>query len=114
MVLVSCASLHSHGAFLASKCDSNTIIEEILGKQTEFEDESLVSEVNSLLNEEDQISIDQARVSRQKDISHAVDVNIAKNLLNSAENVREKARLNSVGIQHAGDWLNAVPVKALV
>ena len=33
--------------------------------------------------------------------------------MESFEGEREKARLNSVTLAHAGDWLNAVPVKAL-
>ena len=42
-----------------------------------------------------------------------MDTNQAKVFKDEAESDRDKARLNSVGMNHAGDFLNAVPVKAL-
>ena len=57
--------------------------------------------------------MEEANVSTQKAISQKVDEYSAKQLFDEAEKERDKARLKSVSMQHAGDWLNAVPVKAL-
>ena len=52
-------------------------------------------------------------MSSQKKISQAFDPNhfgLQKENLNTE---RDQARLNSLGMQHAGNWLHAVPIKAL-
>ena len=49
----------------------------------------------------------------QKAISLKVDIKSQECLLSSLDNVRDKARLSSLGIKHAGDWLNVVPCPTL-
>ena len=61
----------------------------------------------------DQFCMEQLRVSSQKFISEAIETNFAKELMEEADSVREKARLNSVSMKHSGDWLFAAPVRAL-
>ena len=52
--------------------------------------------------------------TRQKDISQAVDLFIhQQQLAASLQEDRDKARLDLLGVQGAGAWLNAVPSKAL-
>ena len=51
----------------------------------------------------------------QKQMSLKVDLEAQRQLLQGIgeEEDREKARLASLGLQHAGDWLNTPPLKAL-
>ena len=51
----------------------------------------------------------------QKQMSLKVDLEAKRKLLQGIgeEEDREKARLASLGLQHAGDWLNTAPLKAL-
>ena len=106
------ALLNSPGAFLRSLIDSSQIMKDILGEQNEFQDQDLVDLINSCTGE-NEFCLEEAVNSSQKVISHAVESNLAKELKDGATNEREKARLNAVSLKHSGDWLNAVPVKAL-
>ena len=51
--------------------------------------------------------------STQKAVSHTIDLHTLQKLATSTTEVREKARLNSLGLPRVGDWLNTVPCKAL-
>ena len=106
------ALLNSPGAFLRSLIDSSQIMEDILGEQNKFQDQDLVDLINSYTGE-NEFCLEEAVNSSQKVISHAVESNLAKELMDGATSEREKARLNAVSLKHSGDWLNAVPVKAL-
>ena len=50
---------------------------------------------------------------KQKEMSYTVDEKLQKKHVDSVENVRDKARLNSVCLPHSGDWLFVVPAPAL-
>ena len=52
-------------------------------------------------------------VSSQKILSHRVDQHYAKLLNDRVVDERGKARLNSLTVRRAGDWLNTIPVKPL-
>ena len=58
-------------------------------------------------------TIKEALVSSQKVFSKRVDDYFAEQLFKTTENERDKARLNSVSMPHAGDLLNAITVKAI-
>ena len=83
----------------------------MLGKSKEFCDEDLLALINSVTGE-NQYDLESISSASQKVINEAIDTNFMKELLESAVEERELARINSVGMKHAGDWLNAVPVKA--
>ena len=51
--------------------------------------------------------------SSQKALSHSIDTHSTKLHHNRMVDERGKARMNSLAMQHAGDWLNTVPVRAL-
>ena len=51
--------------------------------------------------------------SSQKELSNRVTKRMRENLLERLESVRDKARLNSLTLPHAGDWLQVVPCPAL-
>ena len=49
----------------------------------------------------------------QRQLSMKIDEHLHNVLLNSAANTRERARLQSVQLPHAGDWLHVIPSAAL-
>ena len=57
--------------------------------------------------------MDEARLTSQKSFSLVIDENAVDQLKLKSDNDRDKARINSLSIKHSGDWLNAVPVRAL-
>ena len=59
-----------------------------------------------------QLEMEELRTLSQKVISQAIEKNFSVELKEKTEGEREKARLNSVGLKHSGDWLNAVPVES--
>ena len=74
--------------------------------------EGLVGLVN-VLSGNGELTPEAALVTSQKMISHSIDQHQAKVLHDTLQDERDKARLNSVGMLRAGDWLNASPVRAL-
>ena len=46
-------------------------------------------------------------------LSHSIDMRSKQQLVDSLDGVRDQARLNSLSLCHAGDWLNAIPSKNL-
>ena len=46
-------------------------------------------------------------------LSQRVDAALRQQLEDSVDSVRDKTRLNSLSLRHAGDWLNIVPCAAL-
>ena len=69
----------------------------------------------ALLNErvQDPYTPETVFVTRQKVVSHDIDTFAHQQLAASFEEDRDKARLNSLGVLGAGDWLNCIPSKAL-
>ena len=59
------------------------------------------------------LTIEAVAEMSQRQVSHQVDLFMQTAVLSSFEEPREKARLGSVALPHSGDWLNAVPSKAL-
>ena len=45
----------------------------------------------------------------QKVVSLKIDLKLHLNLVNSLTDVRDKARKASLGLAHAGDWINVIP-----
>ena len=104
---------HSAAAFISSFSDSQSIIEDIIGQPKIFNDEELLALLNSRSVGETEFSMEQAGSSSQKAMSQVIDSSLLNELKSQADNEREKARFNCVTMKHAGDWLNAVPVKSL-
>ena len=74
-----------------------------------------ITEALDLLNSkvEEPFSIQSFQHTRQKVVSHSVDLFTLQKLAASMQEDRDKVRLNSLGMMRAGDWLNTVPSKAL-
>ena len=49
----------------------------------------------------------------QKSLSHAIDLKSHRDLLSSTTDHRNRARLNSVSLPHAGEWLTVTPSPSL-
>ena len=58
---------------------------------------------------EEGLTTDQVAGDRQKALSFRVDDCKKQKLLSSLTKIRDKARMGSLGMPHAGDWLNVVP-----
>ena len=95
---------------------SADIMEEIFGKASDMEEMvAWHSELLKALTGEEEELLTPAAVlaSSQKFLSYKVDMQFAKLIQDRVEDERGKARLNSLALTRAGDWLNTVPVKAL-
>jgi hypothetical protein len=57
----------------------------------------------------DEISTEELPEMSQKMISFEIDKKLKSCLAQSLVDKRDKARLASLGLAHAGDWLNVVP-----
>ena len=57
----------------------------------------------------DEISTEELPEMSQKMISFEIDKKLKLSLLQSLTLQRDKARLASLGLAHAGDWLNVIP-----
>jgi Mg/Co/Ni transporter MgtE len=49
----------------------------------------------------------------QQAVSLQIDLNLKGKIVSATQSTRDKARLNSVSLQHAGDWLNVFPSKVM-
>ena len=104
---------HSPGAYIASLGASSDIMEEIVGRRVEMETKvvGLVNLINTLSGD-GELTPEGALASTQHAISQTLDQHQVKLLQEGLSEVREKARVNSVGMLRAGDWLNAAPVRS--
>ena len=107
-----CVVPHAPGAYVTSLGSSSEIMEEVLGQsRKEVKVEGLVALIKTMSGQE--FTEESALASTQKVISQTIDLHTAKLLHDEMVGERDKARFNSVGMEHAGDWLNTVPVRAL-
>ena len=96
---------------MASVIESKGIIEEIMKSQFIVDLSSAVSILS--LKSGLELVVESLADMKQKDLSNLVDKKNLSSLISSAENVPEKAHLNSVGLPKAGTWLLAIPSKSL-
>ena len=107
------AAKHGAAAYLASVGDSELLVQDIRGQRgaEEVGGERALASLNLQLGEV--LSIQEARGLRQKALSGLIDCEAASRLLEAAAGTRDRARLNCVSRAGAGDWLSALPSKAL-
>ena len=55
------------------------------------------------------VSPEELACQTQKMISFKVDAKLKLSLVNSLTDLRDKARMASLGLAHSGDWLNVFP-----
>ena len=109
------ATFHASAAFIASSLDSRSLITELV-PTIEPSELSLVEALNNysnILQLEEPLTEDQVSGHLMKELSLKVDFQHHKNLLDSLNEVRDKARMASLGLSHAGDWLHVVPSPSL-
>ncbi len=113
------AASHAPAAYLVSVSSADDIIREITGgnpgpgeaEAGAASQSPHFAQALALLNErvQDPYTPETISVTRQKVVSHAIDSFTHQQLAASLEGDRDIARLNSLGVLGAGDWLNCVP-----
>ena len=116
------AKQHGSSAYLASVGDAAELVQEIRlqlqeqGVREEDEGEGpltrALADLNSCLGEAT-FSREEACSMKQRFLSSLIDKEAALRLHNKAASERDKARLNCVAREGSGDWLTALPSKAL-
>ena len=102
---------HAPGAFLSSVAESSILVESITGGSAKFD---IVAAFQMLrLKPEEQYTIEDASSFKQRAISYKIDSRIFDEVLASASDLRDKARLNSLSLAKAGAWLTVIPSKTL-
>ena len=107
------AEVHGPGSYLASVGSTAELVEEIRCEEEPSEhkvDKSLEA-LNCQLG--DPLTKEGVRVMTQRQISGLVDTEAASRLKQATSEVRDKARLNCLAREGAGDWLTAIPSKVL-
>ena len=66
-----------------------------------------------MLQSEEILSDDMVLGLSQKELGMKIEETLHNNLLNGAETSRDKARLQSLQLPHAGDWLHVIPSPSL-
>ena len=107
--------IHSSAAFLTSFLSSQHLILQMAPSAdlSHFKPTDALEHLSEVLGLDQTPSLEALTGQRQKDVSTQIDEKLHTNLLESVPNTREKARLQSVQLPHAGDWLYAVPCPAL-
>ena len=62
---------------------------------------------------EETVTLDYVDGTSQRELSVRIDAKLHENLHDDAVTNRDRARLGSVALPHAGDWLTVVPCPAL-
>ena len=109
---------HAPAAYVCSLVASQDLKESILDMSSEecplFIPEDLLKHLSESLGED--ISLISVRTQTQREISLKLDLRNHQLLSNNFQGqgvTREIARLASLGLPHAGDWLNVVPSPSL-
>ena len=102
---------HSAGAYISSVHASESLKEGLLPHGNVQVD---IGSTMALLREKvDELAPEEVAGMTQKLISLEIDKNLKARLIQSLPDRRDKARLASLGLQHAGDWLNVIPSPVL-
>jgi hypothetical protein len=102
---------HSAGAYISSVHASEILKEGLLPHGNVQVD---IGSAMALLREKvDELAPEEIPEMTQKMISFEIDKNLKHGLVQSLSVKRDKARLASLGLPHAGDWLNVIPSPVL-
>ena len=106
---------HSSAAYVSSISSCQTLVEQLAPSL----DLSVVStleareHMSSILEREEVLPEEVVMCLRQKELNLMIDVKDQEKLFTRAATPRDSARLNSVQLAHAGDWLLVVPCPSL-
>ena len=106
------AKLHAPGAYAISVAHTSSLVCKMLGTRPYVHN---ADQAITLLNDwsGEKYTFEVLKETSQKQVSHVIDLRCHHLLYNSTSDPREKARLGCVALPHSGDWLNALPSKAL-
>ena len=109
------AAKHASSAYLSSLLSCKSLVEQVAPSlDLRLDSNEVLEHLNSVLDlEEGDITEEVAYGMNQKQLSTLIDGTVHRSLLGLADNVRDKARLQSVGLPHAGDFLLVVPSPSL-
>jgi hypothetical protein len=101
---------HAPGTYIASLGASSDIMEEVVGRNVEMEARNVEMEAKmarlvdliNTLSGEGELTPEAALASTQKMISHSIDQHTVVQLQDMLLDERDKARMNSVGMERAG------------
>jgi hypothetical protein len=108
------AAAHGAAAYLTSLGASGSLLQEIRGPEVE-EEAPDTEEATRSLNDQlgDPLTYEEVRTQSQQAVSKLIDAEAASRLHLATTVVRDRARLNCVARDGAGDWLTALPSKQL-
>ena len=99
---------HSAGVYISSFNASESLRDGLLPhRKVTIDLTSAMAQLSEKLEEE--VSNDEIYAMSQKALSLRMDLKLHLNLSNSLTEVRDRARLASLGLPHSGDWLNVIP-----
>ena len=103
---------HSAGAYTASVLSSEILKQGLLPNGNISTD---LSNVVALLNTkvQEELSEEELFGMSQKAVSLSINLKLQQSLTNSLSELRDKARMASLSLPHAGDWLNVIPSPVL-
>ena len=106
---------HASAAYLTSFLSSQHLILELAPSVdiSTSQPTDALEHLSSVLDLESTLSLEALAGQRQKDVSAQIDAKLHTNLIDMAQTTHEKARLLSIQLPHAGDWLHVVPCLAL-
>jgi hypothetical protein len=107
---------HGAAAYLSSLSASDHLVQEIRAlptsqESTEEATENAVRNLNEQLG--DHLTYEEVGNMTQRLVSGLIDSEALARLQQATTTIREKARLNCVGREGAGDWLTSLPSQAL-
>ena len=103
---------HSAGAYTTSVLSSEILKQGLLPNGNISTD---LSNVVALLNTkvQEELSEEELFGMSQKAVSLSINLKLQQSLTNSLSELRDKARMASLSLPHAGDWLNVIPSPVL-
>ena len=109
---------HAPAAFISSLLSSQALKQDILHLEDQASTVSITPALLALLSskQQEEATLESLEGASQKAISLNVDLRNQLLLIENFKregNLRETARLASLGLPHSGDWLNTVPSPAL-
>ena len=109
------AAKHASSAYLSSLLSCKSLVEQVAPSlDLHLDSDQALEHLNSVLDlEEGNITEEVAFGMNQKQLSTLIYGTVYRSLLGLADDVREKARLHSVGLPHAGDFLLVVTSPSL-
>ena len=108
------AAYHASAAHISSFLSCRSLVQDVAtGLDLSLGMEEDLEHLNSVLDMEEEVTMQVLEGYSQKQLSTLVDQTLHRSLLSQAVSTRDKSRLLSVGLPHSGDWLCVVPSPSL-